>query len=246
MQTISYAAAPYPVRDDLSAAHGRAWARLAAAGTWFTGAERVAIAAEARQALTCALCRARKAVLSPYSVDGAHDTASQLPAPLVDAIHRIRTDPGRLRRAWFDGVIAAGVAEGDYVEALGVVVTTVAVDSFARGIGVDPPPLPTPLPGEPSRHAPERLKDGGAWLPMLSPDDVAAAEADLFPTGKGMNSKRAMTLVPDEVRGFFDLVETQYYAPDQQWDFANEFRAISHAQVELVAGRVSAMNGCAY
>jgi hypothetical protein len=38
------------VREDLAAAHDRAWARLARAGTWWTGAERVAIAAEARRA----------------------------------------------------------------------------------------------------------------------------------------------------------------------------------------------------
>ncbi len=29
-------------------------------------------------------------------------------------------------------------------------------------------------------------------------------------------------------------------------DFATEYRAISHAQIELVAGRVSSLNGCVY
>ena len=61
-----------------------------------------------------------------------------------------------------------------------------------------------------------------------------------------MYSRRAMSMVPDEVRGFFDLVSTQYLGPEQQWDFENEYRAISHSQIELVAGRVSALNGCVY
>jgi len=48
---------PYPIRDDLAAAHARAWARIARPGTWWDGAARVAIAAEARHAIGCALCR---------------------------------------------------------------------------------------------------------------------------------------------------------------------------------------------
>src|SRR5215831_14051277 len=53
------------IRDDLSAAHARAWARIARPGTWWDGAARVAIAAETRQAPRCALCRRRKEALSP-------------------------------------------------------------------------------------------------------------------------------------------------------------------------------------
>jgi hypothetical protein len=33
---------------------------------------------------------------------------------------------------------------------------------------------------------------------------------------------------------------------EQMFDFDNEIRAISHAQIELVAGRVSAINQCVY
>jgi hypothetical protein len=55
-----------------------------------------------------------------------------------------------------------------------------------------------------------------------------------------------MSLVPAEVKGFFDLVTAQYLAPEMMRDFGNEFRAINHAQIELVAGRVSAINQCVY
>jgi hypothetical protein len=40
-----YASAPIAVRDDLAAAHTRAWARIGRPGTWWDGAQRVAIAA---------------------------------------------------------------------------------------------------------------------------------------------------------------------------------------------------------
>ena len=52
MQDISYSAALVPVRDDFAAAHTRFWKRLSSPGAWWTGAERVAIAAEVRQAHT--------------------------------------------------------------------------------------------------------------------------------------------------------------------------------------------------
>src|SRR5229473_830517 len=101
MIDISYATASVPVREDLLAAHRRAWQRLAQAGNWWTGAERVAIAAEVRHAWQCSLCKARKAALSPYTIAGTHDYVSTLSESAVEVIHRVVTDPGRLTQAWF-------------------------------------------------------------------------------------------------------------------------------------------------
>ncbi len=39
------------IRDELLAAHARAWAHIAGPGAWWDGAERVAIAAETRKFL---------------------------------------------------------------------------------------------------------------------------------------------------------------------------------------------------
>jgi hypothetical protein len=47
-----------------------------------------------RAARRCAWCAVRKAALSPYAMTGAHDTASDLPAVVVDAIHRVVTVSG--------------------------------------------------------------------------------------------------------------------------------------------------------
>ena len=57
---------------------------------------------------------------------------------------------------------------------------------------------------------------------------------------------QAMSLVPNSVKSFFDLVVNQYLPPQAMADFENEYRAINHAQIELVAGRVSALNQCVY
>src|SRR5436305_1610110 len=76
--------------------HRARGAHGAGAGTWWTGAERVVIAAESRAAADCGLCRARKGALSPAAVGGEHEAWAGLPALTVDVIHRVRTDAGRL------------------------------------------------------------------------------------------------------------------------------------------------------
>src|SRR5262245_5482297 len=119
METLSYASAPVPVRRDLIESQTQAWRSVGRPGRWWSGAERLAIATETRVAPRCALCLARKAALSPYAVGGTHDGPGTLPAVAVDAVHRIATDPGRLTRAWFDGVMAQGLADAAYVELLG-------------------------------------------------------------------------------------------------------------------------------
>ena len=246
MTECSYEVAPWPVRDDILAAHRRAWERLTAAGTWLTGAERVAIMAEARRAPLCGLCRRRKEALSPSAEEGAHDDMGALPAAMVEAVHRIRTDPGRLTRDWYQGLIADDMMAEQFVELVGVVASTVAVDQFRAGLGLAPPALPVPRPGAPSRRRPEGLVEGLAWVPLLPPGNATGPEADLYAGATGAHIRQAMSLVPDEVRGFFDLVRSQYIAPEAMNDFANEYRAITHAQIELIAGRVSALNQCVY
>ena len=78
---IAYQSAPVAVREDLIEAHRRAWRRIAEPGTWWSGEQRVAIAAETRNALSCSLCRDRKAALSPNAVEGEHERLGVLPAP---------------------------------------------------------------------------------------------------------------------------------------------------------------------
>ena len=235
------------IRGDLIAAHRATWSHLAQAGTWYTGAERVAIMAEVRNAEACRLCAARKAALSPYTVEGNHDHLGGLPDVLIEVLHRVRTDPARLTPSWFESVTADALTVGQYVEAIGILAQTVAIDTFTKGLGLAPLPLPTPVEGEPSGYIPDGLSEGEAWVPLIDPELVGKAESDLFPAGvPTANIRRAMTAVPAEVRNFFGLVQAQYLPGHVMRDFDKEIRAINHAQIELVAGRVSAINGCVY
>lgn len=246
MQDISYSAALVPVRDDFAAAHTRFWQRLAAPGTWWTGAERVAIAAEVRHARHCALCQARQAALTPAAVQGHHDHLGTLPDAAVDVIHRVVTDPGRLSRQWFQETLAAGLAAEQYVEILGALVALVSIDSFCRGIGVPLHPLPEPQPGAPSRYRPPGAIQEEAWVPMIPVERATGAEADLYGGQAVGNVIRAMSLVPDEVRTLLDLSTVHYLPRGQGRDLSASTGALNRMQMELIAGRVSALRQCFY
>jgi len=245
---IDYRATGVAVRDDIVASQERAWQSLAAPGTWWNGADRVAIAREVRAARSCAWCAARKAALSPYAVSGAHDAASDLPHAAVDAVHRVVSDPGRLSRRWADEVIAAGVSDAQLVELVSIVCTAMLVDGFARAIGAEPPPLPAPRAGEPSRVRPREAADEGYFVPTIPYAVGSRAELDLYaPNAFVPNVARGLSLVPDALRTAKDLMLAHYVQYQQvATDYEPEGRPISRSQMELVASRTSAKNDCFY
>lgn len=245
-EIITYAAAPVEVRADIVDLHQRIWCWLAEPGLWWTGAERIAIAAEVRRAHDCALCIERKAALSPFAIAGTHDGESALPAPAIDAIHRIATDPGRLTRAWLDDTLAAGLDDAAYVELAVIIACVVAVDTFARSVGVPPFALPAPVAGEPSRIRPDGAIAEGAWVPTIPLGGAGSAEADLYNEGFVTNIYRSISLAAPQARMFFDVIAVYYVDREHITDPTYSARAISRAQMEVVAARVSALNQCFY
>ena len=244
-----------PVRADLVESHRRSWARLAGFGTWWTGPERIAIAAASRAAVDCAFCRERKKALSPISVTGAHAGVSGggseglIPEAAIDAVHRIVTDASRLSGTWVEGLAEQGVSDAHYVELLSVVVSVRSIDAFHRAMGLPLEPLPEPTPGscEPTRRRPPTAEKTDAFVAMLPSRKPPGEDADLFP-GPAPYVIRAMSLVPDAVRWLKDLSGAHYLSMEagQMFDFANGRGPLSRAQTELIAGRVSAVNECFY
>ncbi|MEM7275165.1 MAG: hypothetical protein AAF547_18935 [Actinomycetota bacterium] len=210
------------VTDEIADAIGQACAELAKPGTWWTGAERVAIAARAR-----ALFAERA---SPPWLRTLPDPPALLGPEIVDIVDRITLDAGSIDRAWATGAIQS-VGEGRYVELVGLVATTVMLDVHAEGVGVAPLPLPDPIHGEPARTLPDGLGHIGAHVRMIHPSPFA-------------NVARALSLVPDTNRLFRLVMMPNYSAngfEELRWD-----TPLSRPQVELVASRVAAMNECFY
>ncbi len=240
------------VRDDLTFSHARYWRRLARPGANWNGAERVAIARESRHALGCAYCGRLRDALSPYTVDGAHDVhpdnADLLPAPAVDAIHRVVNDASRLTRSYYERTLADGLTDARYIELVGTVVSLLSIDGFCRAIGIALHPLPEPESGSASGYRPATAAhDGESWVPMVPFDNADTPEADLWPANRTGNVIRALSLVPDEVRTLNDLGGAHYIAHRLVRDpSAGKGGTLSRAQIELVAGRVSILNDCFY
>jgi hypothetical protein len=235
-----------PIRPKLMQALEAAWLTLAAPGTWWTGAERIAIAAEARRAQSCVLCRRRKDALSPYSVEGTHDSLGELPAEAAEAIHRLATDAGRITEKWVRHLADGPLGEERYVEIVSVVAIITALDTFDRALGRPLRPLPQSVAGQPRRHRPAGARRALAWVSTLAPQDVAPGDPNPFPAHGDKNIHRALSLVPEEVFNFFDLDVELYLKDHEIRDFSREYRAISHRQIELIAGRASALNKCYY
>ena len=243
---LSYEGAGVEVRDDLRDAHAKLFDYVRRPGAWLTGAERIAVAEEARHALGCAYCDTRKEALSPDHVSGSHDRVTDLPDNWVDLIHRIRTDSGRLSKAWFDRVIDSGISVETYVEIIGIITLTTGTDMFCRALGIERFDLPDAVAGEPSKHRPEGLNDGIAWVPMLLPENARGPEQDLYGQIDNVpNIGKALSLVPDHVRMLLFFSKSHYM------DFAeiadpSVARDLDRMQIELIAARVSSLNQCFY
>ena len=244
---FSYEHSPYPVREDLAQANRDYWRALARPGTWWTGAQRVAIAAEVRNANDCDFCAQRRAALSPYHCEGEHQNNGALEALAVDAVHRVITDQSRITRSWIEENHNAGLSEAQYVELLGITVTVFSIDEFHRALGLPPEPLPAAVAGEPSYYHPASAVLDIGFVPMIPADRNTGAEADLWPLGRGANVLRALSLVPNALREWSAVAAAQYLSAARIVDFgAIPGRHLNRMQIELVAGRVSAYNECFY
>ena len=243
---------PFAVRSDLGEAYRWFWERLRSPGQWWTGAERIAIAEESRLATACSTCQRRKQSLSAYGDHGECEHGNDrrtatLPIKAIEAVHRIVTDQGRITQSFVSALADDGISDAHYVELLGIVVVTFSIDEFHRALGIAPEPLPEPLPGEPGHYRPELAQHDTGFVAMLPPDGAVNAESDLWPGDFTANVVRALTLIPDALRDWIRVGSAQYLSFEGMQNFVGlETRSINRMQMELIAGRVSAVNECFY
>ena len=245
--SFDYARSAYAIRHDIPVAHREIWGKIRAPGCWWRGADRIAFVQEARNARSCEACALRRVASSPNTDCGPNNSTTHLTDAVVDVVHRLTTDPARLSRGWLEEVHAEGVTDEQYVELLGVVVAAISIDAFHRALGLPLEPLPAPEAGDPSGYRPAGVSDSGAWVPTVQWEDVGEREADLYPGRRPGHVISAMSLVPDAVRMLLRLGAVHYLPLESvRTPNDNAARAMSRCQIELLAGRVSALSGCFY
>lgn len=226
----------FPIREDLLEAHRFAWEQFAHPGTWWSGRERVAIAAEARK--------------SQWGTEVPSELQGLLPENALEATRRISADLHHLSKAWYENLLDDEFTDGHYVEIVSICSILANIDRFYYLLGLPLEPLPEPVQGEPTRYRPEAaaLSDN-AWVPMISAmAALDSPEADLYDGAKWTATViTAQSLVPDAVR-LLHFVQNRHYVlhVNGALDMGEGGRTISREQIEYVAGRVSAFNECFY
>lgn len=241
-----YADSTYPVQAAVEGAHEATLQSLVAPGHWFSGAERAAIVTEARRAR----CEAGLQEDDRGHVsEGRH--GSEPPDVVRRVARQVAVSTNDLDRSFMEDALAEGLSDAQYVEIVGVVSRTVAIDVFARGIGVPVRALPLVIEGTPSQVRPVTARDEGAWVPTV-PGGARGGEEAVRIYGSGNVQAapfifRSISLAPDEARGLIKLGGVQYLGISDFMDLSFTLEpTISRTQVELLAARVSALNECFY
>ncbi len=236
-----YADSQYPVREDLEAVHAKQLDQLADPGTWGTGTQRLAVAREVRQACYDAGIQEEPEDTGPIS-------DVELPDPVCAMIRKLAVTPKDFLEDSYEEARNGGLSDEEYVEVVGIVSRLTDMDVFARGIGVPLRPLPAARNGQPSRARPQVAKKEMAWVPTVPNLPEGGEEAaEIYGEDYRPYIIRSLSLVPDEMRRHLELEEAQYLPMENIWikDFQHH-EGFTRAQVELIAGRVSALNECFY
>jgi hypothetical protein len=218
------------VRLDLVVAHRQAWDALGRPGTWFTGHQRVELAATAVRAMCDEHALAPWIV--PSTVDGWLGDDLVTPSAAHDATYRIAAHAGTLSEPWYREM-SGELGDLAYVEVVAIACTVAAVVAFRRAAGLEPWELPRPVDGEPSRLVPTDLVGATLnWVRVTSPADAVAAVVQAF------------TSVPDEHQRLWMLADAQYIPNLEMVDPRWTRGTLSRPQMELVAARVSKLREC--
>jgi len=221
------------VRKDLAEAHRLAWEHLAGPGSWWTGAQRVELACTALLAIT------DREPLPPWvgvTATGRLGTDLAAPALAHDLAYRLARHAGTMTVDTYRAAVAE-LGELPYIELCGIVSTVAAVAHFCRNIGMQVPPLPTPIDGDATGERPERLAQPQFnWVPVAEPADEVAAVV------------QAYTAVPGEHRNNWRMADAQYMpvAEMVKPDWSRRPGGLSRAQMELVAARLTRLRDCFY
>lgn len=236
-----YPDSPVPIHADLEKVHTEQWQKLSAPGSWGTAAQRLAVANEARAA-------GIEASLLEAPADGGAEADVELPDLVRRLVRKLATAPKDFLQADYDEARAGGLSDAEFVELVGVVSRATNMDIFARGIGIELRPFAPAQVGKPSREKSAAAVVEQAWVPTVPNQPDGGADAEALYGGKPKPYiMRSMSLVPEEYRDHVAMEQVQYMPLDRVLTYDYQYHeGLTRPQVEVVAGRVSALNECFY
>ena len=124
------------------------WQRLANAGTWFTGEQRVAIASVVRQAQA-----------------GEPVHSEVISAVVIEAAEKIAVNAHAINQFWVDECYDRGLKPLQLVELTAIVSQLSTIDTYTMGLGAELRALPDPKPGNPIEVEVKGAKLTRGWYP---------------------------------------------------------------------------------
>ncbi|WP_419944537.1 hypothetical protein [Candidatus Poriferisodalis sp.] len=154
MAAVSETATEQPSAEQFGDPHAEeaikaALAAVAGPGSFFTGTERLAMAARARVAR------------------GLADAETDLPPIVAATVDRVAVDAIATRPSHIEAWRDDGRDALAYVELVSVVSQICGIDSYRVGLGAGLDPLPAPVVGEPVPAAAEGAAKANAWVPTV-------------------------------------------------------------------------------
>jgi hypothetical protein len=146
------------IHAEINSAINNDWKRMARPGSFFTGAQRVAMATEARR-----------------DRDGDPTGTGQLSPTVARVVRQVSVRPMDITHQWVDQAFSEGLTPLQYVEIIGLVSRLSAIDLFDFGIGSDQRPLPDPVAGEPTGAFDPAAQPNGAVVPTTGPSGASVA-----------------------------------------------------------------------
>lgn len=184
----------------------RAAENISARGASYTAAERVAIAAAARRA-------------------GAGDQSAtgDLPTAVSDMAARVATNASSITAELVDSFPSSE----SFVELVGVVSRTTAIDTLHRGLGWDPVALRALDSDSPTGELSSNAKRRSAFVPTTGPAGATSA----------------LSLVPAEDAAQADLHGALYLTYQEMSNYSI-VKGLPRWQLEVIASRTSLHNHC--
>tara|TARA_Y100000814_G_scaffold282891_1_gene248393 strand:- start:57 stop:782 length:726 start_codon:yes stop_codon:yes gene_type:complete len=238
-----YSDSKYLIKEEIETVHKGHFLDFAVAGTWGNSEQRIAIASFAREAGISA------GLLEETPNTFAQESNFKLSKVAKLVVEKLAISPKDILKDFFDEVINTGLSEEEYVEIVGIVSRIVDMDIFARGIDHPLIAFPEPGVGSPSKVRPETAKLELAWVSTIPnfPEGGLPAKQLFGEKPPKPYIVRGLSLVPDEVKKHMELEKAQYQPLGNIMNFdLRHHKGLSRAQVEVVAGKVSALNECFY